>query len=347
MSNGPDQALVPHNEPRPPAAKGEGAIEPIAAGGLGPVDELLQSQPARVLEYSRIRRIIGWTMVAALLCLLAFPVSTWWAYQNEFVTSRNASVKGNLSEIGSRLDGVVSAFEVQNGDRFVAGQVLARLQHQHYEAEALQAKALLEGLQQELAVEQAAIVFEERRLESRLQQAAADVAAAEARLNAARSRADDARGFHEARESLLAKGAIPGEVVRDADAKRRTAEALVDAALAEDTAARSAERNTKLDADELDIRRQRIGVLESKVRHARASLAEAETNLDGTLIRAPANGSVVRRIVQLGGSIEVGQPMMLLRIGDDAWIEAWVDEYDIGHIDLGSEATVTLHAFPR
>jgi multidrug resistance efflux pump len=163
--------------------------------------------------------------------------------------SRNAMVRGHLTEIGTRLEGVVTRVEVDAGERVTAGQILARLEDRHFRAEAQEAQAELEGLQRELEVERSAIVYEERRLQNQLEEAAANLEAAAAQVVAAESQADDARAFHKARNLLLATGAIPSEEVRNAQAKSRTADALAKAAKAEHAAAQSAEQRARLDSD--------------------------------------------------------------------------------------------------
>lgn len=228
-----------------------------------------------------------------------------------------------------------------------AGQILVRLEDSHFRAEALEAQAQHEGLERALDVERLAIAHAKRRLQNQLREASANLAAAEAQVVAAQSRADDAREFHAVRNSLLVTGAISSEVVRDADAKRRTAEALVKAARAEHAAARSAAQRARLASDGLAIRNRRVGVLEAGVARAQARLAAAQADLEGTLIRAPEDGAVVRRIAQPGASVEVGKPIMSLWLGDDVWIEAWIDKADIAEVKVGSVSKVTLQSFPE
>lgn len=306
----------------------------------------VKSEPASAAPSSGVRRYRGRMIACAVLLLIAAPVGLWINYQSDHVLSRNAMVRGQLAEIGTRLDGVITRIEVDEGQRVTAGQILARMEDAHVRAEAQQAQAELDGLKRELDVERSAILHEERRLQNQLEEATANLGAAEGAVEAAESRADDARAFHNARNELLPTGAISGETVRDAKAKSRTADALARTAKAERAAARSAEQRARLDADGLAIREQRIGVLETGVLRAQAKLAAAQADLQGTLIRAPADGAVVRRIVEPGGSVEVGTPVMSLWIGDAVWIEAWLDEDDIADVKVGSTARVTLQSFP-
>lgn len=307
----------------------------------------VQSGAPSFARSHRARRYLGWTAACIVLLLVAAPIGLWIHYQSEHVVSRNAMVKGHRAEIGTRLDGVVKRVEVDAGDRVTAGQILVRVEDSRLRAEARESQAQLEGLRRALEVERLAIVQAERRLQNQLREASANLASAEAQVAAVQSRAEDAQKFYEVRNSLLAEGAISSEVVRHADAKRRTAEALLGGARADYAAAQSAKQRARLAADGLAIRNRRIGVLEAGVTRAQARLAAVLADLEGTLIRAPDDGAVIRRIVEPGGSVEVGQPIMSLWLGDDVWIEAWIDESDIAEVKVGSVAKVTLQSFPE
>lgn len=292
------------------------------------------------------RRHSAWMIACAVFVLVATPIGLWLNYQSDYVMSRNAMVRSQLAQIGARLQGVVTSIEAEEGERVSAGQILARLEDRHIRADAQQAQAELEGLKRELEVERSAIIHEEQQLENRLREATAKVNSAAADLEAAQSRADDARAAHEVRLSLWGAGFVSREAVRDAQAKSSTADALVKGAHAEREAARVAAKRAQLDAAGLAIRKQRIGVLEAGVMRAQARLAAAQANLEATLIRAPADGAVVRRIVEPGGSVDIGSPILSFWIGKDVWVEAWLDEDDIGEVKIGSAARVTLQSFP-
>lgn len=295
----------------------------------------------------RVRRHYGAVIACVVLLLLAAPVAAWFHYQSGYVISRNAIVKGQLAQVGTRLQGVLIELEVDDGERVRAGQVLARLDDRHLRAEVQAARAEVAGLEKELEVERSAIAHEQRVLQNSLHEATANLSVAAAEIEAAESRAEDAQAYYEARRALFASGgAISGELVREAQAKARTSRALVKSARAEYDAALSAEQRGRLDSEGLALRQQRLGVLEAALSRARGNLAVAQADLEGTLIRAPANGAVVRRILQPGGSVAVGTPVMSLWLGDEVWIEAWLDEDDIPFVRMGSTARVTFQSFP-
>jgi membrane fusion protein, multidrug efflux system len=306
-----------------------------------PRDERTELAPA-----SPRRRHIAWMIAGAVFLLVATPIGLWFYYQSDYVMSRNAMVRGQLAQIGARLAGVVTSIEAEEGERVIAGQILARLEDRHIRADAQQAQAELEGLKRELEVERSAIIHEGRQLQNRLLEATAKLDAAAASLEAAQSQAEDARAALETRRSLLGAGFVSREAMRDAQAKSTTADALVKGAYAELEAARAAATRARLDAAGLAIRKQRIGVLDAGVMRAQARLAAAQANLEATLIRAPADGAVVRRIVEPGASVDIGSPILSFWIGKDLWVEAWLDEDDIGEVKIGSAARVTLQSFP-
>ena len=65
--------------------------------------------------------------------------------------------------------------------------------------------------------------------------------------------------------------------------------------------------------------------------------------MDASVIRAPEDGRVMERIVEVGGAARVGEPMISLWIGRP-WVEAWVDERDLRKFQIGSPADISLDA---
>lgn len=302
--------------------------------------ESIWDSPFRQRHGSRI-------VLLCVLMLILAPIVTWLRYESAHVMSTNAIVRGNVAEIGTQLEGVVTSVEVDAGDSVVGGQLLAQLESRPFLAAAQEVRAQLRGLELEVEVEKLEIAHARRQLDQKLVEVSANATAAEAETVAARIRAEDARRAHELRRDLFAEsGAISGEIVRDAETNQRTSEALLRASEAGQIAALSERDKTQLETDALIIRERRIGILEAEIQRAEAQLERAELDLESTKIRAPESGAIIRRIIQPGGSVDVGQPIISMWLGGVAWVEAWVDENDIHDVAVGNRATVTLHAVP-
>lgn len=296
------------------------------------------------------RRFARWTFRAAFVFALAYATTTlivpWAMHQSSHVVSRNAVVRGEIAELGTRFNGVLATIEASEGERVEAGQVLARLDDRHLQSEVAELQAAIESLEQELAVEQQAIEHERTRLGAQVEEARARAAAIAAQESAARSRAEQARAHLDRRRSLVSQGFVAREELAEAEAEYLAAMTQIDEARANTLAARSAENNVRLGAGDADLRQQRIGALEANLRAAQARLARAEANLDAALIRAPADGVVLRWQVKPGGAVRIGRPVVSMSFGEDVWIEAWIDEDRIHRVVPGSEATVSLPSYP-
>jgi multidrug resistance efflux pump len=116
---------------------------------------------------------------------------------------------------------------------------------------------------------------------------------------------------------------------------------MVDAATGELASASSAYDRAAGDLEGLQVRCARLGVLEAQVAVARARVSQAEADLEATVIRSPDDGQVLERLVELGGSAKVGQPILSLWIGR-GWIEAWTDERDLRKFEVGSPVDIVL-----
>jgi membrane fusion protein (multidrug efflux system) len=277
---------------------------------------------------------------------LVVPIVLWSHYRITHVISRNAQVKGYITNVGAQIDGVVTTVEVEAGQSVKTGQILARFEDHQLQANVQRATSRIMKATRELEVERLAIEQERLRLAGRVTEAAARVDAATAQVEAARSQADDARAKHQLRQTLARDGMIPQEELRGADNTRRTAEALTRTAQADREAADATQQLAMVESDGLAVRRQHIGVLEAEIAALQAELSFAEADLRAAVIRAPADGWVVRRIADAGSSVVVGQPLVALWIGNDVWVEAWIDEEDLANVSPGNPARVTVKPYP-
>jgi membrane fusion protein (multidrug efflux system) len=86
--------------------------------------------------------------------------------------------------------------------------------------------------------------------------------------------------------------------------------------------------------------------LSSEINAAKAKLSRVLADLDSTVIRAPADGAIVRWLINSGGSVRVGNPMVHMVMGSDIWVEAWIDEDELEDVQIGSTAMVTFPSLP-
>jgi HlyD family secretion protein len=113
-----------------------------------------------------------------------------------------------------------------------------------------------------------------------------------------------------------------------------------------------------LPRQDVDTARSTARVAETAVTGARAQLTQAQAaltqanvNLSHTVIKAPADGIVLNRAVEVGQTVSAGlQAPTLFVIARDLKrlaLQARVDESDIGGVKPGAPVSFTVDAYPR
>ena len=97
--------------------------------------------------------------------------------------------------------------------------------------------------------------------------------------------------------------------------------------------------------------RAAIQQAQAQVSQKSATLKVAQTNLDYTIIRAPTNGTVVNRSIDIGQTVAASlQAPTLFTIAQDLtkmYVYAKTDEGDVGQIRPGHTADFQVDAFPK
>ena len=167
-----------------------------------------------------------------------------------------------------------------------------------------------------------------------LSQAQADLENAKANLavavaNTAKAKAADIqnKADYDRNLGLSKQGVISQQTLDVAKANADSAAAQVSAALAQETQARA------------------------QVQQKQAAVEVAQTNLDYTTIRAPIDGTVVARSVDVGQTVAASlQAPTLFTIAQDLTkmqVYAKTDESDVGQIRPGQKVTFKVDAYPR
>jgi multidrug resistance efflux pump len=217
--------------------------------------------------------------------------------------------------------GRIVAIEVDEGGEVRAGQVIARLDDRLARARVAAAEA---------AVVQAQASYQLARRGPRGEDLAAALAEAEAARTAAAH-----RGAEQARsEKLGAVGAVATSVVDADSAAARVAHATATAA---DARYRALAKGTRIEQ-----RAAAAAALDA----ARADLDAAKVALDQTLLRAPQDGVVLRRLAEVGALVTTMTPAPIVTVADlsQLALRAEIDEADITAIELGMRAYATAEA---
>ncbi len=258
------------------------------------------------------------------------------------------SATGNLNavitvQVGSQVSGQIKQLFADFNSQVKKGQLIARIDPDIFEAKVNQAKAEMESAQ-------AAVLNQAANVE----RARADVENARAALTSARAQTAkaqvallDAKRDLDRKNELLRKELIAQSDKDTSQANHDSAAAQLESAQAQARALASQIRSSEA---QLKVAQAQLKAAEAQVRQKKAALAQAQVDLDHTFIRAPVEGVVVSRNVDVGQTVAASlQAPTLFTIAQDLTqmqVDTNVDEADVGRIRLGQRATFTVDSFP-
>ena len=322
------------------------------------------------------RRILRYAGIAATAIVVASIV----AYvllrpkEPEGILEANGQVRGTEVTLSTKIPGVADIVAVREGQIVKAGELVAQIASRELEARLHQAHAqaaaaqnLIVELDAQLKVldataEQAKLgasvaagisSHEIHRASEALARANAEIAAAEAQAN------QDRNAFGRF-EKLLAEGFVSRNYFDEVDARRRASEARLKAARRSREEAQAALEKARAASGEVTIKEkdiERVGAERARLvaarataashaEAARARVAENEAQLADTRILAPAEGTVMARLVEPGELAAAGRPLATLVNLRDLFVRVYVPERDVGRIRLGDPARISVDAFP-
>ncbi len=83
----------------------------------------------------------------------------------------------------------------------------------------------------------------------------------------------------------------------------------------------------------------------ARVKQAQAMLAQAELNMEYTDVKAPIDGIVSQRKVELGQYVQAGQPLLALVPLHNVWVTANFKENQLRNMQPGLKATISVDAY--
>jgi membrane fusion protein (multidrug efflux system) len=96
----------------------------------------------------------------------------------------------------------------------------------------------------------------------------------------------------------------------------------------------------------VSVKTAELARAEAALKVAQADLSVVELNLEHTVVRAPVDGVVSKRSVEVGQIVQPGQPLLALVPLHDVWVVANFKETQLTRIRPGQAAEVRVDSFP-
>lgn len=248
------------------------------------------------------------------------------------VHTDNAYVGADSAQVTALVSGPVKEVRVSGTQAVKKGDILVILDDADQRIAVADAEAALRLARQRYGQASATADAARARVSAR----GADIAQARARLRDANATVERARAELARRESIAGTGAVSGEELTSARAALASASAARDLAAAGIASAEATRGSASgdLGAAEAVVRGTTINTAPD-VAAAEARLEKAKLDLARTVLRAPVDGIVTNRQVQVGQRIAAGAPIMILVPIGTAYVDANYKESQFKDIRIG------------
>ena len=272
--------------------------------------------------------IVRAAAVAGLLLALggaSYYGHYYWTAGRYFVSTDDAYVGAKSATLSPKVSGYIRDIAVADNARVALGDVIAHIDDGDY-------RLAVQTARDQIAVQHAAI----ERLGQQVTAQGAVVDQTRAQLASAKASATRADLELKRQQDLAGRQVSSKQSLEQAQATYDQAVASVQAA---DAAIESATAN--------------VGVLKAQQEEARrtlkqfeTSLAKAERDLSFTVIRAPFDGVIGNRAVQVGDYVQPTQRLASLVPLDAVYIDANFKETQLSKLLPGQPVSIAIDAFP-
>ena len=295
--------------------------------------------PARS-NRKRLFAILGAVLVVAAVGYVLYDVLV----LSRSVSTDDAYVGADVAEITPQVNGQVLQAPVVDTQAVKAGQILVVIDPADAKLALAQAQAdygrAVRRVQQYMANDQAS--------GAQIKARDADLLRAKAQLAAAQSDVGRTALDLKRRQALSASGAVSGEELSTAKNAYQTAVANLEAtraAGAQDVANKTVAEGQL--ASSLALTQGSSLDDNPEVAAARAAVDVAKLNLSRTVLRAPFDGVVAQRQVQLGQRVPIGAQLMTVVPINQVYVNANFKEVQLRKVEVGQPAELTADRYGK
>ena len=300
-----------------------------------PDPQIESSETDQAMKTKRKRLL---SILAVILIIIALVYSIYHLVFGQTVSTDNAYVGAETAEITSMVSGQVAEVKVSDTQQVKQGDVLAIVDPRDAQIALAQAQAELAKAKRQYTQSSA----NSSSLSSQIMISGDDINSAKAQVAQSQVAQQQAQQEFDRRNKLSASGAISKEEFTKSQSALDNAQAnlkVAQAALAQAESKRKAAQSN-LDANEALIK----GASQSStpdVLVAQAKVEQAQLDLQRTEIRAPLDGVVARRSIQVGQRVAPGSILMRIVPINQLYVDANFKESQLEKVRVGQTVTLT------
>jgi membrane fusion protein (multidrug efflux system) len=264
-----------------------------------------------------------------LILLIGLPLVTgigyWLLERRHYESTDDAYLQSNIVLISPRVQGYVTQIAINDNQAVKQNDVLLMIDDRDYQAKVLQAEANVN--------EETAHI---ERLRTMKMSQRAHVETAGANIVAVQARREQIQQDLQRFNNLIERGSAARQALDKIQSESKQAAAEL----------RGSQASASAEHSQLASLDSEITETEARLQNAQAQLTLAKIDLEHTQVKAPIDGIIGNRGVQLGQLVRPGVALASLVQNSKIWVEANFKETQLQHMRLGQPVTIKVDAYP-
>ena len=272
--------------------------------------------------------------------LVLIVVAILWVRSMGHEKTDNAQIDAMITPVRNIVPGYVTSLKFSDNQEVKKGDTLLTIDDRDYKARRQQAEAALDNAKAQLEIAKSGVTTAElnANASSLTSQAAKEnITTAQARLN--KSEKEMARI-----EKMIKDGASTQQQYESAKAEDETAKAQYEM-LKKQYEASSAQAGGA--QSQAEAQKSQIALAQAMVKQREAELQLAQTQLENTVIKAPFDGLVSKKSIEVGQYLQPSAAICSAVDFKSVWITANFKETQLEDMKPNQEVDIKLDAFPR
>ena len=279
------------------------------------------------------------TILAIVIAVVAVLWLIYWLLiGSRHVSTDDAYVQADTAQVTALVAGPLVSVTVGETQYVKKGDVVAEIDPADYRLALSKAQAQLGQAERKVKGYFANVAAAAATTDART----SDLARAEAQVLSAKSDLARAQTEYDRRHALAGTGAVSADELTEVQNRRQTTQAAVAAAEAALKQARANVSVAGAQRDAADVLVQGADVKTNpEVAAAQAQLNQAQLDLDRTVIRAPVDGIVAKKAIEIGQRVAAGTELMTVVPVQSAYVDANFKEVQLRKVTVGSPVVLT------
>ncbi len=250
----------------------------------------------------------------------------WWTVGRFEISTDDAYVGADMTLLAAKVSGYVASVDVRENQPVKKGDIIARIGDGDY-------RLTVEAARNKVATQEATIA----RIHMQAGSAAAAIEAARAKVLSARAEETLTAASLARRIQLVKKEFASIQTLDNARAARDKAAAAMS----------EAQANLATAQANLAVINAQAHEAEQTLQEMKTALAQAERDLSFTVVRAPIDGVVGNKSVEIGQLVQPGSRLAAIVPLDDVYVDANFKETQLEDMHPGQIVNISVDAYPN